>query len=370
MGRLIKAFWDCPYCGTKEIGGDIRECPNCGRPRGSVKFYIKNAEEGVKYRQQPQNLEYVDEKKAAGIYRGPDWYCSYCDSLNTGNAQNCKGCGATREDSEKNYFDLHKKKEEPQQQYIPPTGGRRLPDGCLKKIVIAAVIVLALVLIGKFISTPKTSEWTVTDISWQRTIGIEHYENVDESDWNLPRDAHLQYTREEIHHYDSVLDHYEEVQVQRSRQVLDHYETEYSYVDLGNGYFEEETREVPVYTTEYYYETESQPVYVSVPRYQKKYYYDIWKWIQRRNAVASGEDHNTYWPQTNLAEDEREGQRSAKYVFTVTGEDDEKETYSVDESTWMELEKGDDIFITTTRIGGDPYISDKDGNRLADLENE
>lgn len=57
--------------------------------------------------------------------------------------------------------------------------------------------------------------------------------------------------------YELVIDHYEEVQVQRSREVYDH--DEYTMVDNGDGTYREVSH--PVYRTEYYYETVQQPVY-------------------------------------------------------------------------------------------------------------
>ncbi len=59
-----------------------------------------------------------------------------------------------------------------------------------------------------------------------------------------------------------ILDHYELVEVQRSRLVVDHYETYYTYKDNGDGTFLEIPHDRPVYKTEYYTETVQQPVYV------------------------------------------------------------------------------------------------------------
>lgn len=64
------------------------------------------------------------------------------------------------------------------------------------------------------------------------------------------------------YYYESVLDHYEEVEVQRARQVYDH--DEYTMVDNGEGEFVEVAH--PVYRTEYYTEIEQRPVYVQVRR--------------------------------------------------------------------------------------------------------
>lgn len=64
-----------------------------------------------------------------------------------------------------------------------------------------------------------------------------------------------------IQSYKDILDHYETVTETKTRSVIDHYEEKSSYVDLGNGYFEEQTESVPVYTEETYTEDVEKPVY-------------------------------------------------------------------------------------------------------------
>ena len=162
------------------------------------------------------------------------------------------------------------------------------------------------------------------------------------------------------------------MEVQRSRRVIDHYETYYTYTDTGNGTFTEVPHERPVYGTEYYTETVSQPVYRSVPRYATKYYYNIWRWTPSRDVTASGEDHNTAWPEYTLAENEREGQRTEVYRFTVehTKGKEAPATYRLAESDWMNVNVGDQIYITARRSGAEPYISDAKGNKIADLVRE
>ena len=189
-----------------------------------------------------------------------------------------------------------------------------------------------------------------------------------ESGWTLPSGAELTGTRNEIHHYDQVLDHYENRQVPRTRQVYDH--DEYTLEDNGNGTFSSVAH--PVYRTETYYETVREPVYRPVPRYAEKYYYNIWRWTPSRDVTASGNDHEAYWPEVTLAENEREGKRSEKYTFTVenTKKAGETATYRLAESDWMNVNTGDQIFITSKRSGSNPYISDEKGNKIADLVKE
>lgn len=359
MGRLIMAYWDCKWCQTKGIPGDKRECPNCSRPRGDVKFYMKNNLEGKTYSEKDRaGIEYVDENKAQNVNRGADWYCPYCDSLNTFGNTVCKGCGATVEDSNKNYFDIQKEKEAekaPKPPVTPPPRNK----SWLKPLLIAAGI-LAILLI---IFWPRTKDATISELSWVREIGIEENTLCEENDWNLPSGAELQRKANEIHHYDDVLDHYDTREVQRSREVLDHYDTKYRTKDLGNGYFEEESYEVPVYKTEYYTETEQVPIYVQVPRYQTKYYYTIWRWIEKRHVTDNGTGHTEKWPEFELGENEREGGHRENYYITVVVDEKEK-TYEIDSySIWQKLNKDDEV-----KVKGDSKLLDKDEKEICELK--
>lgn len=97
MGRIIEGLWDCNYCPQKEIGGSIRECPNCGKPRDKdVIFYM------------PKEIKYVDEEKAKTISREPDWLCRFCDCLNSATYDVCQSCGSPRTSENLNYFENKK----------------------------------------------------------------------------------------------------------------------------------------------------------------------------------------------------------------------------------------------------------------------
>ena len=331
MGRIIMGYWDCQYCGAKGNPGDTRECPKCGHPRDeSVTFYMKDK-------------EYVSEEKAATISKNPDWYCSFCNTLNSDKDEYCKGCGASKADSEKNYFQIQEEKrrkaaEEAAASYTPAP--KRSGGG--KKWIFFGILAALLI----FLLIPKHNPAKVSSVDWVREISIEQNTLCEEDDWDLPDGAELIKSQEEIHHYDQILDHYEDVRVQRSRQVIDHYDTEYEYRDMGNGYFEEVSHQVPVYTTEYYYETESQPVYINVPRYRTKYYYTIWRWKECRKVTDSGTGHTAKWPGFSLATDEREGTKKGTYTVTFTNEKGKTYTYELSESDWNGVNVGDEYDLS------------------------
>ena len=95
MGKIIEGLWDCPFCGNKRIRAGQKTCPDCGHPQDeNTKFYM------------PDEIKYVSEEEAEKISRNPDWQCSFCGSLNSDDLNVCKNCGATKEDSERNYFEM------------------------------------------------------------------------------------------------------------------------------------------------------------------------------------------------------------------------------------------------------------------------
>ena len=101
MGKIIEGLWDCPFCGNERIRAGQKTCPDCGHPQDeNTKFYM------------PDEIKYVSEEEAEKISRNPDWQCSFCGSLNSDDLNVCKNCGATKEDSERNYFEMRQQEEE------------------------------------------------------------------------------------------------------------------------------------------------------------------------------------------------------------------------------------------------------------------
>ena len=372
MGKLVMGYWDCPVCGSKEIRGDVTNCPSCGRARGDVQFYLKGYAEGdVVSTQDAGNLSALSEEESEKISDNPDWYCSFCNSLNSDNKQVCGTCGASRADSEANYFDMLKKKKEREAAEIAaqpqPAAGKK--PGRSRLFIILAVIVLAVVGLVLWMNGRKTGDWEVTGLSWERNVQIEEYRQVEESGWSLPADAELVTQRQEVRSYRQQLTGYRTEE--RTRQVYDHDEVVgYDQVDRGNGTIELVEKTRPVYRTETY--TVEVPEYVNVPVMDTQYYYKVWKWMPSRTATASGNDHDTAWPELNLAENERElaqNSRSEVYRFTARNVKKPEETvsYRLSESDWMNINDKDLLHISVKNSGRDACICDEEGNRIADL---
>lgn len=200
-----------------------------------------------------------------------------------------------------------------------------------------------------------------------------------EDGWSVPFGGRVYDEKSEFHHYEQVLDHYETITEQKSRQVIDHYETktvqksrtvivdyDVSYTDNGNGTFTEhktpvygteyytDTEEQPVYKTEYYEESHQEPVYRQEPVYQTKYYYEIDKWFTDYTSDSSGYDKSPYWNMNyTLEENERDSLRYENYYIYYIDEDGDQNKVSSSYDEWVEVDYGDQVIITTSRIGID-----------------
>ena len=349
MGKIIEGYWDCPQCGTKKIRGRYRYCSSCGRPRGDgVKFYMIETD------------NYVEDQENAN--REPDWYCSFCQSLNSSKSKYCESCGASQEDSDENYFEMlnrneAKKQEEDRLQketedlannYNSKDVSEKKPESSfLDKIpswakkaalfLIPALLIMMLI----YAMIPKQTELHVLDKSWEREVEVQEYKTVREKDWAVPPGGRIAYTQEEIHHYNQVIDHYETVTEEKSERYVSGYRTVVTgHRDLGNGNFEEITSEEPIYDTRTWTETRQEPVYVSIPVYETKYYYDIERWIHKEWLKTSGTTDEPYWHELDLIPDtEREGEHKETYTIKVENKKEKEFTYNLSYDDWSKINK-------------------------------
>lgn len=342
MSNLVEGLWDCKYCGAKGIGGLTKHCPSCGHPQDEdTKFYLGEVK------------KHLDDATAENYGKGSDWLCSYCDSLNRFDAEVCSNCGAAREENRGDYFT---KDEKPAEEPEAAPVKKRSP---LKLLAIIAAVIVAFAAIIGFATRSKDTSSQVEGKSWSRSIAVETLQTVKESGWSVPEGGETYSTAQEVHHFDQVLDHYETVEVKKSREVLDHYDEDTEYEDNGDGTFSEITVTTPVYRTEYYYETEQQPVYTNVPVMATKYYYTIDRWVETRTVETSGEDNTPAWGKTALrSEGEREGAKTEEYVLNLTTDKGKTYEVKVTEDFWNSLHEGDSIDITVksgkvTMLNGD-----------------
>ncbi len=348
MSQKIEALWDCAYCGQTKIGGLTKKCPNCGHAQDkNVKFYLTEEQKAKK----------LNEEAAKDYGKGADWVCGFCQNLNRYNVTKCTHCGGDRQDMEGDYFESRAETEAAEK--LEPLGIQSKPVQTRQKRsilpLIGVIAVLAIVMI--VLNLPKSKDTSVLDKSWSRTIPIEICKNVEESDWSVPEGGSVYDERQEIHHMETVISHYEDREVEKRREVLDGYDISYDYVNNGDGTFTEKQISTPRYRTETYYEVESVPVYVEVPVMAAKYYYTIDRWFMNRTVDTKGGDDTPFWGQTNLASDEREGARSEAYEISFTDKKGNIYSASIDYDLWDTLDVGDGVDLTVsgkkvTKING------------------
>lgn len=214
----------------------------------------------------------------------------------------------------------------------------------------------------------QTYAYTVTALRWERRIAIEENVAYPESGWELPENGELTDQKEEVHHYERTVDHYETASVVRTKKVLDHYESYPTCVDRGGGVYGEVDYKWPVYRTGKYTDTVMAPVYNQTPVYQTKYYYNVRRWTETRDVDGSGEGHSAEWPETGLTEYERECGRTEAYYFTVKRADGPERTFCVSESIWNSIEQDGTVYFTVVKSKNEEYLSTKAGEKITDLQ--
>lgn len=402
-GQKVELLWNCAYCETKKILARHKNCPNCGRSREGGAYLGDNPNSRI--------LSKEDEKAFTGK---PDWHCEYCGSMNPSNINTCRNCGSSRDESTRDYFDVQREqikngelppelkltnpqevtsrltREDTEQKKEEQTKTHESNDTTeettrvshptnlfklshfknIKAILISLVIFIAcgLSIFGIVCAcAPKNDTITVQSLAWERNIYTEIEKTVFENNWNLPTGARLRYTKEEFHHNDKVIDHYEMVEVTEYKYEKVGERTWTEYEQNGDGTADVINCSEDIYDNVPYTHMESQPVYKDVPVNQTKYYYDIDKWVYNRTLTTDGNDHNVYWSEESLLTNEREQSRNESYFITAVNKKGEIKTYTLDYQVWKGVKIGD-TFNVKVHMTGKIEILDDNGNILKDIK--
>lgn len=366
---IREGLWDCPSCGAKGVPGRLRDCPSCNTPRADdVLFYLpKDAREITSFVQ-------ISDATA-----GADWYCQHCDSGNPASAVSCQHCGASRENNP----------EHQTRTYTPETIPHNAKEAELKPEAAAPpkrkfgkgkIIAGGLTLsagIGTYLAvTASHIPVTVSGFAWERSITVETNKTFREKDWEVPTGGRLVSQAKAIHHYEKVVDHYENKVRQVCQTVVAGYRTENRQVcenvqtgtssyncgsqDLGNGYFQDKTctrpeysrvchnesYDVPQYTQSCHNEPWQEPIYREEPRYATQYTYDIDRWVTASTPTLAQSNHTPQWPKLKLGTKEREGARTAEYTVTLKDKDGKTYRYAPNLQLWQSLKAGQKLTAT------------------------
>jgi hypothetical protein len=338
---ILEGRWDCPSCGAKGNLGRDKICPSCSDSRPeAVRFYL------------PQDAPVVsDAQQLAQAKAGPDWLCNFCAASNQSTSDKCSQCGAERGTAPTQPVHLYSPTNVPRSAEPPiiqpptrkPLATTRTAAHLLQHPIARGIVVAAglfgLVLI--FLLWPRTRELVVRDVRWERKIEIEKLTTMREEAWSIPTGGRLVSQRQDVHHYDQVIDHYETRTRNVSEQVQVGTEDYVSGVrDMGNGYFEEQHSSRPIYETRTRTETYQEPIYRAVPVIATKYSYDIDRWMMTRSAIASNHDPSPKWPSTQLQDKERTGKRTETYQVVFEDNQQKSHLRTFDETKWRRFEVG------------------------------
>lgn len=335
---IREGAWDCPSCGRKGNRGPDKHCGGCGAPRGpEVKFYLPD--------DSPEVVEAAALKRAQA---GPDWICPYCEADNPAENAFCSGCGAPKDGAPVREVAVHRTDAPPlpppQPLQAQPPAGKKWTGPVMKGCGLGCLGLVGLLALIMFLGRPKDAVLTVTGLRWERAIEVEQANTVTKQAWEgeLPAGARVLSSSREIHHHDRV----QTGTRTATRTVDERVQTGTESVkvgsrDLGNGYFEDVYEDRPVYETRSSEETYEEPVYREDPVYRKRFRYEIEEWGPVRTAKAAGEEPTPEWPDPEIADREREGERTEVYEVLFADEDGKSWIYKApNEAEWRIYEVG------------------------------
>ena len=214
--KIVKGYWDCPYCSSREIDGLVDFCPNCGvhKPK-DVKYYLKgNVTTNTTYsKSQVPDSDVLSEKELekAGISKEEcdgkhkEWVCDFCGSLNNWADNVCSSCGSQKDESDTLYGGEKKSGEEPAEQQHTASSQDKEQLSVWDKIKSffvknrkAAAIVTVIIAVLSVMFFPYKKVVTVKSFAWERNISLEEYRTVQESDWNVPEGGRVYDEKTEI----------------------------------------------------------------------------------------------------------------------------------------------------------------------------
>lgn len=335
MAPIREGKWDCPQCGFKGNRGSEIKCKQCNKVRGNdVKFYVED-----------EAAEVVDDEKLKKAQAGADWVCQYCDAINPAENKACKQCHADRTE----------KKREVKEILDQPAAPPPPPKKSNAKMLGGIGALVALLCGGGTCLVCGTSEKAATleAMSWERTIEVEKFGTVVKEDWRdqVPSAGRVVSTERKLHHTDKIQTGTKTVQV--SEKVQTGTKTvKVGKKDLGNGYFEDITKEEPVYENRMV--SKEVPEYRDDPVYKDWAKYEIEEWHKDRVVRASAADNAPRWPEARLAGDkEREGKKVELYKATFKDEKGKELKWDkVPFEDWKDLKVGQGYKLKVSMASG------------------
>lgn len=311
----VRLEWTCRRCGGKNPGPE-KLCVHCGASIDEQdQFELPLAQELI-----------TDAEELKKATAGPDIHCPYCETRNPAGSTVCKQCGGSLAEGQVRARG-HVVGAPPRPQAVPQPAAAKAKMPWYLFASIAGFLLVCCVGAFLLLRPSKELNGIVRDVSWERRIGIEALQPVSHEDWRdeIPSDAKLGNCEKKEHHTQSE----EPGPGVETQKVCG---TPYT-IDTGNGYGK------VVQDCEY-------TVYADWCEYTRE------EWQEADEASASGHDLNPYWPQVNLASDQREGKRSEEYKVNLDT-DGKSYTYRPGNAEeFSQFDVGSQWVLTVNALGG------------------
>lgn len=341
----IELEWTCPNCGIKNAGLK-KTCVSCGTPQP----------ENVNFAMGSNTDLITGQETIADLSVGADIHCPFCGTRNKANNKLCTQCGGDIKDGIKRQAGklLQAQPSNPDTRLLCPACGTINQSGVktcgscgsllsnqnteipLKDVEnqkpsslrpwmllpVAAISMLICVIIGFFLFHTTALSGTVQNTLWQRTIEIEMQREVTREAWKdeLPANSN-------VISCDQTFRRRQDSPALNSKEVC---ATE--LVDQGNG-------SAKVVETCYY------EVYDDYC----KYHAIEWQVVDK--AENRGTDLQPVWPNLNLRNGQREGQRFENYEVEFSTTDGVRKYTLTDPNLFVQFQLGSQWTLSVNSLG-------------------
>jgi len=317
---FVPLIWICSFCSTKNPG-PIKTCTSCGAPQPDDVEFLQVDEAQFNF--------IKDEALIRMAKAGPDIHCPYCGTRNTAGTALCTNCGGdisqggkARKAGEK--IQTTAEAHEPSPAEPAPKPKRKLSRTATILIAIAGLaVVAACIALILWLTKTENIQAFVTDVEWERSISIEAYSPVTESDWwnEIPENAEIQSCSME---YRNTSDQ----PVANATEVC------------GEEYVEDTGTGVGEVVQDCVYEV-----------YDDYCEYTYMDWVEVETVTESGENLNPFWPDITLDSGEQEGEREELYTI-IFADDNETYQYSTsDVSMFLLASPGSEWGLDVNKFG-------------------
>ena len=323
---FVPLIWQCAYCSTQNPG-PIKSCTKCGAPQPEDVEFLQVDEERFNF--------IKDEALIRMAKAGPDIHCPFCGTRNLSTAEVCKKCGGdlSWDGKERPTGQRVRTVAEAQAPQTPVPQAPAKPSRKVSPIllvIILAVIAGCVILLVMLLRTDDLTA-TVSAVQWERSIAIEAYTSITDSDWwdEVPDSAQVTGCST-VYRFTSA-----EPRVNATEVCGEPY-----VVDTGTG--------VGEVVQDCTYEV-----------YDDYCEYTMMAWVVVETVTDSGRDLAPAWPALDLGPDQREGARSETYVINFRNESESYRYTTSSVQLFLQAEVGSRWTLEVNQLGGvqsiEPY---------------